>query len=75
MLMKKENLIIMQIPFNKPSIVGNEIDYMLEAISRGHISGQGKYTKLSEKFLSSFFQLKHCSLQVALMLLRCVENF
>lgn len=53
--MKKENLIIMQIPFNKPSIAGNEIDYMLEAISRGHISGQGKYTKLSEKFLSNFF--------------------
>jgi dTDP-4-amino-4,6-dideoxygalactose transaminase len=32
------------IPFNKPGLVGNEIRYMLEAIERGHISGDGTFT-------------------------------
>jgi dTDP-4-amino-4,6-dideoxygalactose transaminase len=32
------------IPFNKPGLVGNEIRYVLEAIERGHISGDGAFT-------------------------------
>lgn len=46
----------MQIPFNKPSVVGKELEYINDAISSGHLSGNGKYTKLSEKFLSSYFK-------------------
>ena len=46
----------MQIPFNKPSKVGNEIEYITNAISAGHLSGNGNYTKLSEKFFSDFFK-------------------
>ena len=46
----------MQIPFNKPSKVGNEIEYIINAISTGHLSGNGKYTKLSENFFSDFFK-------------------
>jgi dTDP-4-amino-4,6-dideoxygalactose transaminase len=33
------------IPFNKPAIAGNEYAYIADAISRGHISGDGYYTK------------------------------
>jgi dTDP-4-amino-4,6-dideoxygalactose transaminase len=36
-------------------MAGLESQYMLDAISSGHISGIGKYTKLSENFLSSLF--------------------
>ncbi len=34
-----------KIPFNKPPFLGNEFDYMREAIASGHISGDGSFTK------------------------------
>lgn len=44
------------IPFNKPSVVGRELQYINDAISIGHLSGNGKYTKKSEEFLENFFK-------------------
>ena len=35
-----------RIPFNKPSFAGNETRYIAEAIERGHVSGDGHFTKL-----------------------------
>jgi len=35
----------MKIPFNKPSLAGREVEYMLDAVQDGHISGDGRYTK------------------------------
>lgn len=43
------------IPFNKPSVVGSELSYMQSAVSKGHISGDGYFTKLCENFLTDFF--------------------
>jgi len=40
------------ISFNKPTTINNEITYINDAISLGHISGNGKYTKLSENFIN-----------------------
>lgn len=34
-----------KIPFNKPSLAGNELDYIQDAVRRGHLSGNGPYTK------------------------------
>jgi dTDP-4-amino-4,6-dideoxygalactose transaminase len=34
----------LNIPFNKPSLAGNELEYIKHAISNGHISGDGNYT-------------------------------
>ena len=34
-----------RIPFNKPSLVGNELRYVQQAIDAGHISGNGAFTK------------------------------
>lgn len=34
-----------RIPFNKPTIVGNEIEYILKSVHEGHISGDGPFTK------------------------------
>jgi dTDP-4-amino-4,6-dideoxygalactose transaminase len=34
-----------RIPFNKPSLVGPELDYIAEAVGRGHISGDGEFTE------------------------------
>ncbi|GMR18016.1 MAG: dTDP-4-amino-4,6-dideoxygalactose transaminase [Gammaproteobacteria bacterium] len=41
----------MKIPFNKPCIIGKEIEYILEAVSSGKISGDGLFTiKCQETF-------------------------
>jgi dTDP-4-amino-4,6-dideoxygalactose transaminase len=40
------------IPFNRPTLTGREIEYVCDAVSRGHISGNGSYTRRSEALLS-----------------------
>ncbi len=40
-----------RIPFNRPSTLGNERRYMLDALKRGQISGDGYYTKRCEALL------------------------
>lgn len=40
-----------RIPFNKPSFAGNEARYIAEAIERGHISGDGHFTKACHALL------------------------
>ncbi|PKL69634.1 MAG: dTDP-4-amino-4,6-dideoxygalactose transaminase [Methanomicrobiales archaeon HGW-Methanomicrobiales-1] len=49
----------MQIPFNRPYLTGDEIRYMDDVlhslIDGGHISGDGKYTKLVQNFFRSKF--------------------
>jgi len=35
----------MKIPFNRAVLVGNEMEYVAQAISDGHISGDGPFTK------------------------------
>lgn len=49
----------MQIPFNRPYLTGNEFGYMEDALHSlsegGHISGDGKYTKLVQDFFRSKF--------------------
>jgi len=40
-----------QISFNKASLTGNEIDYILDAVNSGHISGDGNYSKKCQKLL------------------------
>jgi len=40
-----------RIPFNKPSFAGNENRYIVEAIERGHISGDGHFTKRCHELL------------------------
>ena len=39
------------IPFNKPALVGNELEYIRQSLERGHISGDGDFTKMCNRFL------------------------
>jgi dTDP-4-amino-4,6-dideoxygalactose transaminase len=39
------------IPFNRPALVGNEIQYVSEAVARGHISGDGEFTRRCHELL------------------------
>ncbi len=41
--------------FNVPSVLGNEMKYIEEAILNGHISGDGKFAKMCEKLLTNYF--------------------
>ena len=41
----------MTTPFNKPFIIGPELDYIADAVARGHLSGDGHYTKLCHQWL------------------------
>lgn len=38
------------IPFNKPFIIGRELELITDAVSRGHLSGDGHYTKLCHRW-------------------------
>jgi dTDP-4-amino-4,6-dideoxygalactose transaminase len=40
-----------RIPFNRPGLTGNELRYVADAITRGHSSGDGLYTKLCSQLL------------------------
>jgi dTDP-4-amino-4,6-dideoxygalactose transaminase len=39
------------IPFNRPSLTGKELTYIAEAVGRGHISGDGYFSKQCHRFL------------------------
>lgn len=47
-----------KIPFNKPYLTGNEMKYILDSVQSGHISGDGKYTKLCHKFFEDRYKFK-----------------
>lgn len=40
-----------RIPFNKPSFVGTELEYMAQAVRRGHLSGDGHFTAECQRIL------------------------
>ncbi|MFN2158659.1 MAG: dTDP-4-amino-4,6-dideoxygalactose transaminase [Anaerolineales bacterium] len=46
-----------EIPFNRPSLTGKELDYLSDALMNFHISGDGKYSKKCHNWLEKFFNL------------------
>lgn len=42
-----------KIPFNQPSIIGAELDYIRDALERGQLSGDGHFTRLCNQLLIS----------------------
>lgn len=44
--------------FNVPAIVGNEEDYIKESFSSGHLSGDGKFTRLCANWFERTFDVK-----------------
>ena len=35
-----------RIPLNRPTVLGNELDYVAQSLEQGHLAGDGKFTKL-----------------------------
>ncbi len=48
----------MRIPYNKPYLSGNEIEYITDAVKRGHISGDGYYTRLCHQYLENKYNYR-----------------
>lgn len=46
------------IPFNKPFITGKEVHHIYGAVATGHISGNGKYTKLCQQYFEQRWNFK-----------------
>lgn len=42
-----------RIPLNKPFIAGNELAYIQEAVERGHLSGDGHFSRLCHELLEA----------------------
>lgn len=58
----------LKVDFNRPVIVGNELDYMKQAIENGHISGDGPFTKKCHAFLE-----KELGIRKALLTTSCTH--
>lgn len=52
----------MQIPFNKPFFTGKETFYIKDTVERGHISGNGYYTKKCQSFFEEKYGFTKCLL-------------
>lgn len=50
------------IPFNKPYLTGKETQYIVDAVSSGKISGNGKYTQLCQSFFENKYGFGKCLL-------------
>jgi len=54
------------IPFNRPFIIGRELDYIAQAVRDGHLSGDGQFTRKCHAWLES-----HLSVRKALLTHSC----
>ncbi len=50
------------IPFNKPYLTGKEAHYMYDAVYTGKLSGNGKFTKLCQKYFEDRYGFRKCLL-------------
>jgi len=46
------------IPFNRPFIVGKELYYIAQAVQKGHLAGDGQFTKMCHTWIEERFQAK-----------------
>jgi dTDP-4-amino-4,6-dideoxygalactose transaminase len=46
-----------QIPFNRPTLSGNEQKYIAQSIDYGHISGDGPFSKKCQKFIEDILDV------------------
>jgi dTDP-4-amino-4,6-dideoxygalactose transaminase len=47
-----------KIPFNKPFIIGNELEYIRQAVESGHLAGDGVFTRKCQTMMESAFLAK-----------------
>lgn len=55
-------VILQQIPFNKPYLTGREEHYISDALKKGKLCGNGYYTNACHQFFKDKFNFKECFL-------------
>ncbi|HUG92242.1 MAG TPA: dTDP-4-amino-4,6-dideoxygalactose transaminase [Planctomycetaceae bacterium] len=45
------------VPFNRPFVAGNELDYIAQAVTRGNLGGDGHFTAACSRFLEERFAI------------------
>ena len=66
--MSKSSTNVYSIPFNRPFLTGREVEYILDAVQSGKISGNGKYTVNCQKLLE-----KQYGFQKVLLTTSCTD--
>src|SRR3954447_10561951 len=51
-----------RIPFNRASLVGNELEYIRQSVESGHISGDGSFSKRCEQMLQQLLSVRRALL-------------
>lgn len=51
-----------KIPYNKPYLTGNELDYIKQAVESGKLSGNGVFTKKCHAFFETKYNFQKCLL-------------
>lgn len=51
-----------RIPFNKPTYLGNELDYIRDSLSNWHVSGDGAFSRKCHRFLEERLGVKRALL-------------
>ena len=44
--------LVYRIPFNRATLLGNELRYIAEAVERGHLAGDGEFTRRCSEILA-----------------------
>jgi dTDP-4-amino-4,6-dideoxygalactose transaminase len=81
-LIPKAHREVAPIPFNRPSVVGREYEYIRQAIEKAHLSGNGAFTQLCEQLLQERTGAQRAllttsctdALEMAALLLRIDKN-
>ncbi len=47
----------METPFNRPFVVGKELYYIAQAVLKGHLAGNGFYTKACQRWIEENYQI------------------
>jgi len=47
-----------RIPFNKPFIIGKELDYIAQSVESGHTSGDGEFTRKCQQLMQQRFDAR-----------------
>jgi len=51
-----------KVPFNRACVIGDEYQYIREAVEAGHISGDGRFTRLCKEVFEAMFEGSRCLL-------------
>jgi dTDP-4-amino-4,6-dideoxygalactose transaminase len=53
---RSNNFVNSLTPFNRPFVIGKELSYIAQAVQKGHLAGDGQFTKMCNAWMENRFQ-------------------